>query len=1595
MMKNPLSIGFILCLLASSLSSQNQNNNWYFGFHAGLNFNTTPPTPLESTLFTHEGTASLSDPAGNLLFYTNGTTIWDRTHSAMPNGSGLHGGESSTQAALILPLPNSCGIYYVFNTEDHLNNGGLYYSVVDMCLNNGMGDVVAASKNTLLLDSTTEKLTAVLHANGTDIWVITHKLGSQEFAAFMLTATGINPVPVISAVGFSYPANGHIGPAKANHRGDKIVSAATFLSNIELLDFDNTTGQLSNAKNLNSLFSGPLFFYGVEFSPNDSLLYVTSSFVESVLYQLDLATDEVTVLNQQTGNYIYGALQLGPDGKIYMARSDSAFLDVIHQPDRKGIASQYEEKGMQLFPGTYSRLGLPNFAPYSHYRDTIESSLGMDTTICAGESIVLQITPPDNCEASYLWSNGSTLPSITISEPGTYWVQVESECFSVADSIVVSTEACCDKGTSAILGEAGVRERGFSVSPTREQDGFYIAGLRNDSLLLMKMSLNGEEVWSRVIDVTPGNADYAVSIITDSEGMVGISGIAGSNPAIGGNSWVLRYNPYTQSVLWIREVFTQLSRDITHGLNQNGPGGDYMVISNPVDDNVLNDDALVTFFNKDSGDPVLPSKNFNVDELGNSENLYELIREGEFIYGVGRFTDGDHVSKMRHALIKLNASDFSVVWAKLGHQPENVDARLYGTDMIISGGFIYSVYAGDPSGTSVTNTKLYLQKTTLDGEVVWLRNYELPKNNDYAWELIESNGGIVVFDFKRSSPGAFYLFKIDFDGEVQWAKSYGFEHEVNMLMHGIGSSQLIEVGGHLVFTGYRDDGFGEEDIVVIRTDLEGNLDVPCVSTSDIEVSATEITSPTFYNVIPEESDKQPEIVSHTGTQIVASIPAVAECVQSSDTTVVSIEATICQGENFEGYTDTGIYQDTFIAQNGCDSIRILHLFVTPLTITTIQKEICSGQSFEGYTAAGVYQDTFSIVNGCDSLRVLHLFILDCEPIVEYDLNACRSYMVDGSHMDYSEFTPAYPTTPACADVSASVVFRSADPMNKHSCTPGIANSEAMCISTYNSCTYNAGNVGSLIIEINVDPQVDSAFRLTGLEFYEKSPVMYTWIDGPSGPNDYPRLYGIRILKNGTEIYRQTDIETTTAWTLQSFDFTDDLFRTEEPALFRIELLPYCPVGNGAEVSAWDVDEFRIFGACGTVLETQPVVNGFVSTRLDAAIPGVTMMLDKDHGFSDPLTCQTSFYGQYTFNAPDAYEDYYVKGYKNDDLLNGVSTLDMLAIQKHLLGKTPFTTLHQYVAADINNSGSVSAMDILDLRKALLGIKNEFPRNTSWRFGTLPQDFSGSDLFAFRETGHVDFKGTDSIQTDFVGIKIGDLNNSATLHAGDLQIGSRSGSTILMKIPDVEFESGEYITIPVTLNNALHVEGLQLVIDVGGLVLQNIESGVLDISSEYVHYVDGNIRISWSHPLGIDISANDILFTMTFLAAKSGKLSDHMMTLTENILRPEIYSSLEEVHALDIQWYKKSPGAYDDFAFTALPNPFHSELTVRFFLPSPEKVRITFFDVSGKVIYEVAKEYEAGIQFETMRLDHVGSGGIIFCQMISQSQTKVIKLVQSR
>src|SRR5690606_21331663 len=190
---------------------QNQGNIWYFGNNAGLDFNSGSPVVLNDgqTEFVgcpgchSEGTSVISDSAGDLLFYCNGSTIWNRNHQIMLDGDSLLSNNSSTQSSIILPLPGSSRYFYVFTTDDFYFNNlqyGFRYSIVDICLDNGLGGVIKTEKNILLLDNVCEKLTAVRHANGTDYWVIVHKFQSNAFYSFQLSSSGIIDT-VISNVG--------------------------------------------------------------------------------------------------------------------------------------------------------------------------------------------------------------------------------------------------------------------------------------------------------------------------------------------------------------------------------------------------------------------------------------------------------------------------------------------------------------------------------------------------------------------------------------------------------------------------------------------------------------------------------------------------------------------------------------------------------------------------------------------------------------------------------------------------------------------------------------------------------------------------------------------------------------------------------------------------------------------------------------------------------------------------------------------------------------------------------------------------------------------------------------------------------------------------------------------------------------------------------------------------------------------------------------------------------------------------------------------------------------------------------------------------
>ncbi len=341
-------------------------NVWYFGNKAGINFNpifNTPSGPAlalsDGKMDAPEGCATISDRNGNLIFYTDGNNVFDKTHTQIDSGIG--GDPTSAQSAIIVPVPGDETLYYIFTTQA-ISGTSLYelrYSLFDLKLNSGKGGLV--QKNILLFSKSTERVTA------NPRWLIAHEYGNNTFRTYEITAQGIGE-PVYSEIGsvhsFNVPQQGE-GYMKLGANNTLAVALSTpGTSNIiELFDLDNATGQLTNYRKID-LKEPTGQVYGVEFSPGGNKLFATVKGTPSpsVLFEYFLDSLQHPYFKQRIQqNGEFGALQLGPDGQIYMAVNGSDKLGTILAVEDTTQLSSFNLNGFNLAGGTNSRLGLPNF----------------------------------------------------------------------------------------------------------------------------------------------------------------------------------------------------------------------------------------------------------------------------------------------------------------------------------------------------------------------------------------------------------------------------------------------------------------------------------------------------------------------------------------------------------------------------------------------------------------------------------------------------------------------------------------------------------------------------------------------------------------------------------------------------------------------------------------------------------------------------------------------------------------------------------------------------------------------------------------------------------------------------------------------------------------------------------------------------------------------------------------------------------------------------------------------------------------------------------------------------------------------------------
>lgn len=342
-------------------------NIWYFGYEAGIDFNSGTAVPLlNGEMISFEGCSSICDDNGELLFYTNGGpvipsiydfgAVWNASHDVMPNGDLVSAGgcNSSTQGSLIVQDPGNDDQYYLF-TVDCLENqfaGGLRYSKVNMTLNGGLGDVTTPGMP--LLTGVREALLGIRHSNGTDVWVVVHGgINNDSYYSFLVTASGIaGPDTTVIGPGSNFSG----GQMSTNLLGTKVHHAAG--SSSSLFDFDPATGVLSNYTNLQSTSS----VIGCAFAPGGRYLYVCEQQWAGDVFQYDLLATDISASEQSIAQVlaVQGGMQLAPDGKIYIAQGGRDYLGVINNPDSAGISANHQLQGLYL-GGRESRHALPNF----------------------------------------------------------------------------------------------------------------------------------------------------------------------------------------------------------------------------------------------------------------------------------------------------------------------------------------------------------------------------------------------------------------------------------------------------------------------------------------------------------------------------------------------------------------------------------------------------------------------------------------------------------------------------------------------------------------------------------------------------------------------------------------------------------------------------------------------------------------------------------------------------------------------------------------------------------------------------------------------------------------------------------------------------------------------------------------------------------------------------------------------------------------------------------------------------------------------------------------------------------------------------------
>jgi len=371
-----------------------------------------------------------------------------------------------------------------------------------------------------------------------------------------------------------------------------------------------------------------------------------------------------------------------------------------------------------------------------------------------------------------------------------------------------------------------------------------------------------------------------------------------------------------------------------------------------------------------------------------------------------------------------------------------------------------------------------------------------------------------------------------------------------------------------------------------------------------------------------------------------------------------------------------------------------------------------------------------------------------------------------------------------------------------------------------------------------------------------------------------------------------------------------------------------------------------------------VVAGSIHTVRSQVIPNVDVVIRSNVSVEFPKQLNTEFSGVYLFANNPLDFNYKVEASKEDLHINGISTLDIVMISRHIIGLASFTSSYDVIASDVNGDRGITASDIVSLRRLILGETETLPTASPWLFIEAEQQFiDGNNPWPFTTDIAITSLSSDMMQQNFMGIKIGDVTGDVNLSQDESE--TRSKDIIPILVDNILFAKHEIITVEFTVDQEFSLIGTQFDLSHEGLTFIDIQSGSIDIDIENIHTEENHLAVSWDDANFKTVKSHDVLFSIRFKAKKAGSLNEALY-ITDRRLNAEIYTGPDfEIKNTVLQIEDMNIDVVSQLK--NYPNPFSDRTSIEFELPvSVENATIKIFDTSGSLIHTIRDRFQKGI-----------------------------------